>query len=244
MTKLMPVVFSGPSGVGKSTLLKKLFKEFPDAFGFSVSHTTRPPRDGEQNGIDYHFVTRETMQGEIAENNFIEYAEFANKMYGTSKKSIKDVLESNRICILDIDEQGVKNLKKLDDMSCKFVFISPPSVDELKKRLMGRGTETEDTLKSRMDTATSAINFSKEKGAYDSVIVNDDLEKAYAELRAYLQKSFPELLANNVAGPAGDAPAQNKTQIDWGILESLFSFVLFWGFFFDFSRLLGPAPYE
>ena len=80
MTKLVPVVFSGPSGVGKSTLLKRLFKDFPDAFGFSVSHTTRAPRNGEENGVDYHFVTRELMQEEIAKNNFIEYAEFANKM--------------------------------------------------------------------------------------------------------------------------------------------------------------------
>lgn len=213
MSKLVPVVFSGPSGVGKSTLLKKLFKEYPDAFGFSVSHTTRPPRDGEQNGIDYHFVTRETMQSEIAQNNFIEYAEFANKMYGTSKKSIKDVLESNRICILDIDEQGVKNLKKINDMACKFVFISPPSVDELRKRLNSRGTETEETLKNRMDTAISAINYSKVSGAYDSVIINDELDKAYAELRAYLQEHFPALLTNSVSGvgASGDAPHSNTT---------------------------------
>lgn len=211
MGKLVPVVFSGPSGVGKSTLLKKLFGEFPDAFGFSVSHTTRPPRSGEQNGVDYHFVTREDMQSEIAQNNFIEYAEFANKMYGTSKKSIKDVLQSNRICILDIDEQGVKNLKKLNDMTCKFIFISPPSVEELRNRLNSRGTETAETLQSRMDTATSAINYSKEKGSYDSVIVNDDLEKAYKELRCYLQKEFPDLLAGNVVGAGGDSAAKNTT---------------------------------
>lgn len=151
------------------------------------------------------------MQAEIALNNFIEYAEFANKMYGTSKKSIKDVLESNRICILDIDEQGVKNLKKLNDMTCKFIFISPPSIEELRKRLNSRGTETEETLKNRMDTATSAINYSQEAGAYDSVIVNDDLEKAYSDLRAYLQKEFPALLTGNVVGAGGDATVKNAT---------------------------------
>jgi|ERR1712174_13203 len=223
MTKLVPVVFSGPSGVGKSTLLKRLFKDFPDAFGFSVSHTTRAPRNGEENGVDYHFVTRELMQEEIAKNNFIEYAEFANKMYGTSKKSINDVLESNRICILDIDEQGVKNLKSQENMPAKFIFISPPSIEELQKRLNSRGTETAETLKARMDTATSAIEYSKEKGAYDCVIVNDDLETAYKNLKDYLVASFPELLSGNNSGNhtvngGGDASsAMNSTKIDMGL---------------------------
>jgi len=125
MIKAMPVVFSGPSGVGKSTLLKRLFKEFPDAFGFSVSHTTRPARPGEINGQDYHFVSREEMLKEIKANNFIEHAEFANKMYGTSKKSIQDVIATNKICILDVDEQGVKNIKGTD-MTAKYIFIQPP----------------------------------------------------------------------------------------------------------------------
>lgn len=216
-TKLVPVVFSGPSGVGKSTLLKKLFQDFPDAFGFSVSHTTRGPRAGEQDGIDYHFVTRELMQEEIAKNNFVEYAEFANKMYGTSKKSIKDVLESNRICILDVDEQGVKNLKKLDDMPAKFIFISPPSIEELQTRLKSRGTETEETLKNRMNTASSAIEFSKKNGSYDSVIVNDDLDKAYNDLKIFLISQFPSVLSggnNNVIGAGGDASTNQKTSID------------------------------
>ena len=200
--KLVPVVFSGPSGVGKSTLLKKLFKEYPTAFGFSVSHTTRPPRSGEQNGVDYHFVSREEMKAEIDKDNFIEWAEFANKMYGTSKKSINDVIEGNKICILDIDEQGVKNIKNCDNLPAKFIFISPPSVEELEKRLNSRGTETAETLKARMDTAKSAIDYSKEEGAYDQVIVNDDLEEAYDSLKKFLEDSFPGFLGgkNPAAG--------------------------------------------
>jgi len=137
--KLVPVVFSGPSGVGKSTLLKKLLQEFPKAFGFSVSHTTRPPRAGEQNGVDYHFVNREDMKEQIDKDNFIEWAEFANKMYGTSKKSINDVLQNNQICILDIDEQGVKNIKNCENMPAKFIFISPPSIEELEKKIKFTG---------------------------------------------------------------------------------------------------------
>jgi len=201
--KLVPVVFSGPSGVGKSTLLKKLLQEFPKAFGFSVSHTTRPPRAGEQNGVDYHFVNREDMKEQIDKDNFIEWAEFANKMYGTSKKSINDVLQNNQICILDIDEQGVKNIKNCENMPAKFIFISPPSIEELEKRLNSRGTETPESLKARMDTAISAIEYSETAGAYDQVIVNDDLEKAYGIMKGFLQESFPELLT--VHDGAGDA---------------------------------------
>jgi len=208
MAKLKPIVLSGPSGSGKSTLLKKLFTEFPDAFGFSVSHTTRPPRVGEQDGIDYHFVTREKMQEEIARNNFIEYAEFANKMYGTCKQSIYDVLQSNRICILDVDEQGVKNIKNTD-LEPKFIFIEPPSLEELEKRLKSRGTETNESLRRRMETASSAMNYSKKKDVYDIKVVNNDLDTAYTTLRSYLIEEFPECLVSNIntnyPGPAGDS---------------------------------------
>jgi len=192
MSNLEPVVFSGPSGAGKSTLLKKLFAEFPDAFGFSVSHTTRQPRAGEVDGVDYHFVTREKMMEEIGANAFIEYADFASKMYGTSKKSIRDVAANNKICILDVDEQGVKNMKA-SDLDCKYVFVQPPSIEELEKRLRGRGSETEDSLKKRLETVQSALDFSK-TGCYDVVITNDDLERAYAELKNFLVALFPKTL--------------------------------------------------
>jgi len=142
------------------------------------------------------------MKAEIDKDNFIEWAEFANKMYGTSKKSINDVIEGNKICILDIDEQGVKNIKNCDNLPAKFIFISPPSVEELEKRLNSRGTETAETLKARMDTAKSAIDYSKEEGAYDQVIVNDDLEEAYDSLKKFLEDSFPGFLGgkNPAAG--------------------------------------------
>lgn len=181
MASLKPVVFSGPSGAGKSTLLKKLFAEFPDAFGFSVSHTTRAPREGEVDGVDYHFVTREKMLEEIGANAFIEYADFASKMYGTSKKSIRDVAANNKICILDVDEQGVKNIKG-SDLNCKYVFVQPPSIEELEKRLRGRGSETEESLAKRLETVQSALDYSK-TGVYDVIITNDDLERAYSMMK-------------------------------------------------------------
>ncbi len=97
-----PLVLCGPSGVGKSTLVARLTKEFPDAFGFSVSHTTRKPREGEKDGVNYHYVSREDMQKAIDNDEFIETAEFSGNMYGTSKAAVKTVMDQGRICILDI----------------------------------------------------------------------------------------------------------------------------------------------
>jgi len=208
-----PVVFSGPSGVGKSTLLKRLFKEYPDAFGFSVSHTTRPPREGEADGVDYHFVTRETMLEEIAKNSFIEYAEFASKMYGTSTRAVRDVISSNRICILDVDEQGVRNIKG-STLESKYIFVKPPSLEELERRLRGRGTETEETIKKRLDTVQSAMDFANSGDIYDLILVNDDIDRAYEELKAQLITWFPSLLsgAQNQVNGMGDAPAAQKPE--------------------------------
>ncbi|XP_078489522.1 retinol dehydrogenase 10-B isoform X1 [Ciona intestinalis] len=187
---LRPVVFSGPSGSGKSTLLGLLFKEFPNEFGFSVSHTTRQPRPGEVGGKHYHFTTVEEMEKEIQHGNFIEHAKFSNNMYGTSKQAVQDVLKNNKICLLDIDEQGVKSIKKTDlDPLC--VFIAPPSLKALQNRLNDRGTETAESIERRMATATSALQYSEEKGVYDIIIVNDILEAAYKKLKEFLlQMSF------------------------------------------------------
>ncbi|XP_032557968.1 guanylate kinase isoform X2 [Chiroxiphia lanceolata] len=125
-----PVVLSGPSGAGKSTLLKKLLKDYENIFGFSVSHTTRQPRPGEVNGKDYHFVTREEMQKEIDAGEFIEHAEFSGNMYGTSKGAVQAVQAQNQICVLDIDIQGVKTIKKTD-LNPIYISVQPPSIDIL-----------------------------------------------------------------------------------------------------------------
>uniref|UniRef100_H2YFN8 guanylate kinase n=1 Tax=Ciona savignyi TaxID=51511 RepID=H2YFN8_CIOSA len=157
---LRPVVFSGPSGTGKSTLLTMLFKEFPNEFGFSVSHTTRQPRPGEVTGTHYHFTTIEDMTKQIQQGNFIEHAKFSNNMYGTSKQAVQDVLKSHKICLLDVDEQGVKSIKKTD-LNPLYIFISPPSLEALRDRLNNRGTETPDSVERRMATAVSALQYSK-----------------------------------------------------------------------------------
>uniref|UniRef100_A0A1A8G5S5 Guanylate kinase n=1 Tax=Nothobranchius korthausae TaxID=1143690 RepID=A0A1A8G5S5_9TELE len=180
-----PVVFSGPSGAGKSTLLKKLMKEYENVFGFSVSHTTRKPRPGEENGKDYHFVTREAMQAAINNGEFIENAEFSGNLYGTSKAAVQAVQAKNLICILDIDMQGVKNIKKTD-LDPIYISIQPPSMETLEKRLRDRKTESEESLQKRLSAAKVDIEFSKEPGVFDVIVINDSLEDAYERLRQAL----------------------------------------------------------
>ncbi|KAG0266721.1 guanylate kinase, partial [Linnemannia exigua] len=131
-----PIVISGPSGAGKSTFLKRLFAEYPDKFGFSVSNTTRKPRAGEVNGVDYNFLTREEFLAGVERGDFIEHAEFSGNMYGTTVQGVKSVGDKGRICILDIDMQGVKLVKKTD-LNPYYLSVQPPSIEELEKRLRG-----------------------------------------------------------------------------------------------------------
>ena len=180
-----PVVISGPSGAGKSTLLKKLFAEFPDSFGFSVSNTTRKPRPGEVNGKDYNFVTVDEFKTLIEENKFIEWAQFSGNYYGTTIKAVENVSKvAKKTCILDIDMQGVISVKKTD-LNARFLFLSPPSIEELHARLNGRGTETPESLQKRISAASKEMEFAK-TGVHDQIIVNDDLERAYAELKKFI----------------------------------------------------------
>ncbi|CAB4255113.1 similar to Saccharomyces cerevisiae YDR454C GUK1 Guanylate kinase, converts GMP to GDP [Maudiozyma barnettii] len=179
------IVLSGPSGTGKSTLLKKLFAEFPNNFGFSVSSTTRNPREGEQDGKDYNFVTVNDFKKMIDQDKFIEWAQFSGNYYGTTVDSVKQVMDSGKTCILDIDMQGVKSVKGKPDLKARFLFIAPPSVDHLRQRLEGRGTETEESVSKRLAAAIAELEYA-ETGAHDQIIVNDDLEKAYQELKKFI----------------------------------------------------------
>ncbi|EEQ28510.1 guanylate kinase [Microsporum canis CBS 113480] len=207
---LRPVVISGPSGTGKSTLLKRLFAEYPDKFGFSVSHignknvcgevlsanvtlsvlyictdTTRGPRPGEQDGREYHFTTKEAFLKLVDEGGFIEHAQFGGNHYGTSVAAVKHVADQGRICVLDIEMEGVKQVKRTD-LNARFLFLAPPSVEELERRLRGRGTETEDSLQKRLAQAQVELEYSKQPGAHDKIVVNDELDAAYLELREWV----------------------------------------------------------
>ncbi|GAA6050167.1 hypothetical protein JCM3770_000434 [Rhodotorula araucariae] len=182
-TLIRPVVICGPSGTGKSTLLKKLFNEFPDKFGFSISHTTRAPRPGEERGVSYHYVTREAFLDLVRADGFIEHAEFSGNMYGTSVAAVDDVKKGGKMCILDIDTQGVKLIKANHaSLNPLYVFISPPSLASLKTRLTGRGTESEASMAARLAAAVGEIEYAK-SGAFDVVVVNDEIERAYDVLK-------------------------------------------------------------
>lgn len=151
----------------------------------SRSDTTRGPRPGEANAKDYHFVTVDEFKDVIAKDGFIEWAQFSGNYYGTSIAAVRDVSDlQKKTCILDIDMQGVKQVKKTD-LNARFVFLAPPSIADLRKRLEGRGTETADSLQKRLQAAESELEYAKEEGAHDQIIVNDDLDKAYTELKAF-----------------------------------------------------------
>lgn len=190
--KIRSLVLFGPSGCGKSTLKKKLMNDYPAKFGFSISHTTRHPRPGEIDGKDYHFTDRDVMQKSINAGEFIESAVYNQNLYGTSKKAVQDVLDEGKVCLLDIDMQGVISLKRAD-MDCYYLFVKTPTLEELERRLCARGTETEDSLSRRLATARKELAYAEEPGNFDSVIINDDLEKAYVDLKNRIHKDVVSL---------------------------------------------------
>lgn len=147
-----PLVISGPSGVGKGTLFKLLFARHPETFTLSVSHTTRSPRAGEQDGVDYHFVTHTGFEDLISQDGFVEHAQFGGNRYGTSKSTIREQTDKGKVVLLDIEMEGVKQIKQ-SDIAARFVFVAPPSEEELERRLRGRGTEKEESIQKRLAQA-------------------------------------------------------------------------------------------
>ncbi|KAL6051758.1 guanylate kinase [Balamuthia mandrillaris] len=182
---MRPVVVAGPSGSGKSTLISRLLKEFPSSFGFSVSHTTRKPRPGEQNGVHYFFTDRETFLKEREEGKFLESAEYSGNLYGTSIAAVESVAEQGKVCLLDIDIQGVLSVKQ-STLNARYLFVVPPSVEELRRRLTGRGDTDAEAIEKRLDTAKRELEYRDKPDFWDKVIVNDDLESAYQQFRTFL----------------------------------------------------------
>ena len=168
------VVISAPSGTGKTTLLKKVMQKVENLV-FSVSHTTRPPRPQEQDGVDYHFVKREQFKEMIKEDQFIEYAEVHGNLYGTSKEAVFAILQDGRDVALDIDVQGAQILRTSAQYDAAYVFISPPTLKDLETRLRKRGTESQNTITLRLDNARKEIECA---GDYDYLVINDHLETA------------------------------------------------------------------
>ena len=182
----MVLILSGPSGSGKSTLYKRAFAR-TGGFEFSVSCTTRAPRAGEQDGIDYHFTTREHFEELLRDDAFAEYAEVHGNFYGTLKSELTGRLDRGIDVLLDIDVQGAMILKQLcaeDPLlsrCAEFVFVSPPSTEVLEQRLRGRGTETEEVILRRLANAKGEIAKLEE---YSYLIINDQLENAVSSFLA------------------------------------------------------------
>ena len=174
------VIFSAPSGSGKSTIVQWLMKEHPELkLYFSISCTSRAPRGTEQNGVEYFFLTPEEFKSKIQNDEFLEYEEvYQDRFYGTLKAQVERQLEAGQNVVFDVDVKGGINIKKFYGERALSIFIQPPSVEELRRRLVGRGTDTPETIENRLEKAEYEMTFAPQ---FDHIVVNDDLETAKAE---------------------------------------------------------------
>ncbi len=174
------IVLSAPSGTGKTTLTKMLLDQYSKWIQLSISHTTRKPRGSEINGKEYFFVEESTFKQMISNDEFLEYAHVFNQnYYGTSKKFVEDTLSNGKSVLFDIDVQGAFQLKTKYNDKCLLIFIHPPSMKELERRLRERKTDSEEAIQNRLVTAQKEISDAKK---FDFHITNDDLNKSYSEL--------------------------------------------------------------
>ena len=174
-------IISGPSGVGKSTVLRELLRDRDDLY-FSISATTRAPREGEIDGVHYHFINVDRFREMIQEDEFLEYAEYVGNFYGTPKAPVEKWLEEGHDVVLEIEVQGGRQIKKVAP-DCVSLFILPPSLKVLEKRLRGRGTETEEVIEKRLAAAADEIRCVKD---YDYAVINDTVEQAVLDIEAIL----------------------------------------------------------
>ena len=184
----LAIILSGPSGVGKSTIVHQAGTQLAN-WCFSVSCTTRAPRPGEVDGKDYHFYTKERFEQEIAASSFLEWAEVHGNYYGTLRQPVQETIQSGGLMILDIDVQGARQIRtsiagSAIEPSFVTVFVAPPSMTELERRLRGRGTETEESIQKRLKNARTELAAIDE---YQFCVVNDKLEQAASDFLAIVQ---------------------------------------------------------
>jgi guanylate kinase len=168
------LILSGPSGAGKSSLIKAASDKIGDYY-FSISTTTRPPREGEKNGVDYFFVSKEEFEADIRAGEFLEYAQVHGNYYGTSLKPVREALEQGKLVIFDIDVQGHAIARERMGDLITSVFVTTPSLAELERRLRSRGTDDEEIIRKRIENALVEIEYIS---AYDFLIVNDEFDQA------------------------------------------------------------------
>ncbi|EAX94333.1 Guanylate kinase family protein [Trichomonas vaginalis G3] len=185
-----PIVFVGPSGIGKGTIIGKLRELYPGRFDFSVSHTTRKPREGETDGVQYNFVTRKKFEEMIKNGEFLEHAEVHGNYYGTSFAAIHHVEESGKICILDINIDGAIAVYK-SNMTPYIILLKPTSFEALEARLRGRATETEEQIQKRLQTTKRELERYEElKDMFDLTIINDRLDVTLIKISEELFKRY------------------------------------------------------
>lgn len=186
MKKGLLIVFSGPSGVGKGTILKEVMKDESLKLTYSVSMTTRKPRDGEVDGINYFFVSKEGFEKAIDNHELLEYATYVDNYYGTPKNFVEKKREEGMNVVLEIDLQGAKQVmaRAHDALS---IFIEPPSMEELERRIRGRQSETEETIKKRIEVARNEMAG---RELYDYVVCNDELTKAIEDVKEIIRKEM------------------------------------------------------
>ena len=175
------MILSGPAGVGKGTVCKALRERMPDLV-YSVSATTRSPRPGEVEGVNYFFRTKQEFQRMIEQDELLEWAEYVGNYYGTPRAFVESMLDSGRDVILEIEVQGALQVKRKFPQGT-FLFLAPPDLEELRNRIVGRGTESEETIRKRMEVARSEIEMMDH---YDYVVVNDEIERACDRIQAII----------------------------------------------------------
>lgn len=191
MGKGILIVVSAPAGCGKDTILEQALKKNDNLF-YSVSATSRAMRPGETDGVSYHFRTREQFEAMINGGELLEYTEYCGNYYGTPKKAVSDMLEAGKDVILKIEIEGAANVKKMFP-ECVMIFILPPSIAELDRRLHKRGTETEDVIKIRLETAKKELEFARQ---YDYFVVNDELSVAVDDLLSVVKAEKSKAVNN------------------------------------------------
>lgn len=177
MDKGLLIVYAGASGVGKGTIMKQLLSA-DDNFRLSVSATTRLPRPGETNGVEYHFVSKEDFEQMIENDGLFEYATYCDNYYGTPKKAVFDMINSGIDVFLEIEIKGFLQIKEKYP-ECVTIFVLPPSLEELEKRLVGRGTETREVIDKRLAAAKEELSYADR---FDYTVINDDVDKAKSEI--------------------------------------------------------------
>ena len=173
------VIVAAPSGSGKTSVTRHLLHALPELLAFSISATTRPPRSYEKNMIDYYFITADEFKKAIQQDEFVEWEMvYEGKYYGTLKSELQRIWQQHKTPLLDVDVQGGIHIHQLYPQNCLSLFIEPPSIEELKRRLETRGTETPESLKARINKASTELTF---KNQFDHIIINDDLKRACKE---------------------------------------------------------------